>query len=389
MRPVRPRRFLTLAVSIAMGGLVACSTSTNAPPVTTSGSGGASAGSGGATQPGSGGTIQPGSGGEQGSGGAPGSGGVPAPVDASSTDGKPSDAPAGADTGGQPGNGGDQTPDRPLNIDTTAPKLYTTNFLPTAADPTSTGQNQTQTALVDTSKTMQKKLVIVLAGSNGTPGPAEVNSFAANLGFHSFAIAYHNEYDVSTITPPNADLFGNSRFNELDGGTRKPSAITVPRSESVEERMLKALAYLQTKNPQGDWGYYLQKDGTIRWSDVVFIGHSHGATSAAAFAKVHRVWRAISLSGPRDTNPVVATWLTMPTATPIDRYYGFTGTADPQHPDHIKSMEIMGYVGKLTPIEGATPPYGGSHRLQYNGAHGDSANCGTFAATCRYFFGVQ
>ena len=169
---------------------------------------------------------------------------------------------------------------------------------------------------------------------------------------------------------------------------RTPTQVTVPRAESVEVRLAKALPYLQMKNPQADWSYYLQKNGDIRWSDVIFIGHSHGATSAAAYAKVHRLWRAISLSGPRDDNPVAATWLTMSSATPIDRYYGFTGTADSQHADHIKSMELQKYVGTLTSVEGMQPPFGGSHRLQYNGGHGDSANCGNFTAVCKYMFGV-
>jgi hypothetical protein len=44
---------------------------------------------------------------------------------------------------------------------------------------------------------------------------------------------------------------------------------------------------------------------------------------------VRRVDRVVSFAGPRDTNPVVATWLSMPSATPIDRFYGFTGTDDP------------------------------------------------------------
>jgi len=36
------------------------------------------------------------------------------------------------------------------------------------------------------------------------------------------------------------------------------------------------------------------------------------------------------------------------------------------------------------------PPYGGSHRLKYNGGHGDSANCsGQYSAVCKYMLGVQ
>jgi hypothetical protein len=299
-------------------------------------------------------------------------------------------APAGDDAlGPTPTDPGDQIPDRPFNADRTNPQVYTIKFKPTDADPASTGKNETQTALVDTSKELRKKLVIVLAGSNGAPGPIEVANFSANLGFHAWAIAYHDEYTATEGTGNNPMVFGNSRFNELDGMGRTPSQVKVPRPESVEERMMKGLAYLQTKNPQGDWGYYLQKDGKVRWSDVIFIGHSHGATSSSAFAKVRRVWRAISLSGPRDDNPVPATWLTMESATPMDRIFGFTGTGDAQYKDHVKSMELQKYIGKLTPVEGAQPPFGGTHRLQYNGGHGGSANCGNYAAVCKYMLGVE
>jgi hypothetical protein len=339
----------------------------------------ASGGSGGSASSQGGTTSGDGSGGSAGAPDAAGSGGAgPAPTPGDDAQGPPEN----------PGAGGDETPDRPLNVDKANPQVYTIKFKPTDVDPGSTGKDETQTALVDTSKTIQKKLVIVLAGSNGAPGPIGVANFVAAQGFHAYAIAYHDEYDASTYRPPNAEVFTNSRYNELDGGGRKPSQVTVPRADCVEERMLKALPYLQTKNPQGDWAYYLQKDGKIRWSDVIFIGHSHGATSSAAFAKIRRVWRAISLSGPRDDNPVPATWLTMPSATPIERYYGFTGTADAQHQDHIKSMELQKYLGTLTSVEGAQPPYGDSHRLRYTGGHGDSANCNNFAAVCKYMLGV-
>ena len=292
--------------------------------------------------------------------------------------------------GGDPGMGADEIPDRPLNVDAKAPQVYSVRFKPTDVDPESTGKDESQLATVDTSKTMQKKLVIVLAGTGGAPGPIGVATYAAGLGFHAYAIAYHDEYNASQGVGTNAELTGNSRFNEFDGKGRTPSLVKVPRADSVEVRVTKALTYLQTKNPQGDWAYYLQKDGHVRWSDVIFIGHSHGATSSAAFAHLVRCWRAISLSGPRDTNPVVAKWLTSPSPTPIDRYFGFTGTGDAQHQDHIKAMEAAGYLGTLTAVEGAQPPYGGSHRLKYNGGHGGSANCsGAYSPVCKYMLGVQ
>jgi hypothetical protein len=178
------------------------------------------------------------------------------------------------------------------------------------------------------------------------------------------------------------------RFEQFDGMDRG-NAITVARPDCVEVRVQKALQLLQMRHPGGDWGYFLDRSGNVRWSDVIFMGHSHGASSAAAYAKLRRLWRAISLAGPRDTRPVVATWLTQPSATPMDRIYGFTATGDAQHQDHLKAMDAANYVGSITTVEGAMPPFGGSHRLRHAGGHGDSANCTRFAAACRYMLGVE
>jgi hypothetical protein len=403
MFSVRPRVSST-SVALALAGfLTACTPQSSEPGDASApaGTGGSPSGTGGAANSGgasgSGGAS---TGGTTGTGGANSSGGSSAiPPDGrgggTGTGGTTATSPdAGDDAQGPsapsaPMSDGDDVPERPLNVDKASPMLHTTRFKPTDIDPESTGKDEQQTALVDTSKTMQKKLVIVLAGTGGAPGPIGVAQFAAALGFHAFAIAYHDEYNASTGTGGNGEIFTNSRYNEFDGKGRAPSQVKVPRADSVEVRLTKALGHLQTKNPQGDWAYYLKANGEVRWSDVIFIGHSHGATSSAAFAHLKRVWRAISLSGPRDTNPVVATWLTAPSPTPIDRYYGFTGTGDSQHQDHIKAMEAGKYVGTLTSVEGAQPPYGGSHRLRYNGGHGGSANCGSYADVCKYMLGVQ
>jgi hypothetical protein len=373
-------------LSVVLAGVCACSSAqTNGPPSNGSSNGGSNNPTPDAA---SGVVIGPDDSGVA-SGVDSAMGSTTPPAEASAADSTPpsaDDARAvseGSDTSMV--SSGDTPPARPLMVNTANPQLYTINFKPSDADPQAAAHDVAQTALVDTTKTMRAKLLVVLAGVGGAPGPIEVAQFAAALGFHAFAIAYENGYDPSTQNNP--DYFGNSRNNELFGMGRTPG-VTVTRPDSVEVRVTKALTYLQTKNSAGDWAYYFTADGKVRWSDVIFIGHSHGATSSAYFAKQLRVWRAISLSGPRDTNPVVATWLAMPSATPIDRFYGFTGTADPQHPDHIKSMNIMGYVGTLTDVTMTPAPYNNSHRLQYNGAHGDSANCANFAAVCRYMLGV-
>jgi hypothetical protein len=347
---------------------------TSAPGGSAAGAGGSTAGAGGN---GAGGAIATG-----GAMGAGGGGDNPSTDDAAAA--IPPDAPGGAAP--DPNAAGDIPPDRALAIDKTAGQLFTIKFKPSEADPATVDNDAVQTALIDTrAATIRAKLVITLGGTNNPPGPLGLASYAAGLGFHVFAVAYHNGYSPVGSDP---QFFGDARWDEFDGGGRNKS-FKVARPDCVEVRVTKALTYLQAKNPQGDWGYYLTKDGQVRWSDVIFFGQSHGATSAAAFAKIKRVWRAISMSGPRDTTPVIANWLTLPSPTPIDRYYGFTGTGDGQHKDHIKAMEVMKYIGELVDTTMVKAPYGESHRLQYTGSHTADLTCAPFMDQCQYMLGTM
>ena len=154
-------------------------------------------------------------------------------------------------------------------------------------------------------------------------------------------------------------------------------------------RIAKAMTLLQGRHAGGDWKYFVDEQGNPRWPEIIFVGHSHGASSAAAYATARPVHRAISLAGPRDTTPVSATWLSGPSVSPPDRFFAFTGTTDAQYGDHQKAMGLLKLPGELTDVGQAMPPYGGSHRLRYQGGHGDAANCDKYAAACRYMFGVE
>ena len=87
---------------------------------------------------------------------------------------------------------------------------------------------------------------------------------------------------------------------------------------------------------------------------------------------------------------VAFSWLSQEKATPIDRFYGLTGTGDDQHQDHLRAMEAAKYVGSVISVGGATAPFNNSHRLRYGGGHNDSTDCGgQFNAVCRYMLGVE
>ncbi|WP_437590369.1 BPSS1187 family protein [Sorangium sp. So ce1000] len=290
--------------------------------------------------------------------------------------------------GGANGAGGAGGAPRELHVDTSSPELSEIRFKPSELDPEVSDRDLEQVALLDTRVArFAGKLVVTLSGSSQPPGPLDLTRFVAARGFHAFAVAYKNDYDIIQNDP---DTFGDARLEAFDGQDHT-ALIEVTRADSIEARLAKALAHLKEVHPRGDWGYFLEDDGSPRWSVIIFSGHSHGASSAARIGKVVRLDRVVSLAGPRDTNPVSATWLSEPSATPVDRMFGLTGERDEQHRDHLKAFDLIGLPGELVEVDvpGAAPPYGGSHRLALkDGDHGAAGNCGAHVAVCEAMFGL-
>jgi hypothetical protein len=213
------------------------------------------------------------------------------------------------------------------------------------------------------------------------------------------AIATFQDYD---IVSRGADFFGNARRTVFEGvfHTREGEFANIPLTvaDGVARQTQKALQYLHSRFPEEDWGYYLQSDGTVRWSDVIFTGMSHGASNSARFAFLVRVSRVVSASGPRDNlctrvsqddcGGTVASWFNETSKTPLDRFFAITGTSDSQHTQHLFAMERLGYLGTPTAIQGQRPPYGSSHRLVANAGHVDFCGQASYADACNYAFGV-
>lgn len=296
--------------------------------------------------------------------------------------------------------GGDPLPPRPLNV--TAPKAaYHHSFKASEADPTVQFNDNGQVAAVDTrSAKMMGKLVLPFGGLGSTAGSiGGTGDFCVKRGFHVLGIAAYEAYDILIN---DAAFYGDARKEVFVGmditHTGAFKNIHMTPADGVAQRTQKALQYLQKNFPQEDWGYFLQEDGSVRWSDVIFTGFSHGASNAARFAMLVRAGGAVSMSGPRDNmcqnlNPancggVVAKWFDEIPLTPIDRFIAFTGVGDGQHTQHLFAMQKLGYTGAPVNIVGAAPPYGGSHRLVTNGGHEDQCGNAQFRDACNYAFHV-
>jgi hypothetical protein len=341
----------TLAVASA---LPACS-SKEEPPIapgpSTSGSNqggsqastagtGSSAGGSNATAgtPSNGGSAGPGNGGVGPQGGGSSTAGGPSGGNAGTgiTGGAPGGAPAGgSDAGGTGGTGGleegDTPPWRPLKVDA------------------SIGEHVHGNAGMDTrAKKMLGKLAVDIGVNSGG-----YISWLAKRGYHSIGAP------CGSCPAPN-----------LGGGRDEVGECRMQEFATTAASVKQTLTKLHADFPEEDWGYFLNQDGSVRWSDVAITGISHGATTSAIAGRIgERMWRVVSRAGPRDNtcgagngqcsvplstpsyDPAcpdsdVASWLDQPSKTPMNRFYALVGTTDGQCGDIMFNMHRTGYIGQ-------------------------------------------
>ena len=310
--------------------------------------------------------------------GAAGTGGAGSAGAAGTTGGGGAAGTAGASGG----IGEDIPPWRELNI-TVPPGLHTHT--------TTAGMSA---GMDNRSAKMAGKLEINLGGTSGGYDP-----YVGKRGFHVIGVDENNNCAVPNW-PLGRDYPGNCRLNTLDGLPHGDQHTVTP-DKSIMTQVLQTLITFEKSYPGEGWGYFLTQDGkAVRWSDTVFTGESHGAQNAVCFAHALRLYRVVAQSGPRenacgkgaatsdyDPNnlpywPVaancdathccvdhIAGWIDAPSATPIDRYYGFTGKGDTQFGDIMFTMERMNFVGAPVNVNEVAAPYNGSHRFYGNVGH--------------------
>jgi hypothetical protein len=282
---------------------------------------------------------------------APGSGGVSGAAGSGGGTGGSSGASGSAGTTAD-ADAGDPGP----NVDRQNPELHALSFGPDDADPQADEVLGTQLAFLDTRVPARGILVVYLhgAGTPSTCGSQPHGEMLAGLGFHVLSPCYHSGYGVGNC----GDDIEGCRLEAFEGIDHHPF-IDVSPPNSIEGRVAKGLAYLDTQIPQGDWTYFLDA-GAPRWEKILLSGISHGASSSAVIGLHRTVARVVMLSGPLDTGQA---WLDKTPNTPIDRYWALSHTDDGQHPGHLQAFESLGLPGSPTSVDGASPPYGNSHRL--------------------------
>jgi hypothetical protein len=220
----------------------------------------------------------------------------------------------------------------------------------------------TQRASVDTRVAPQGRLVIWLMG-HSAPLFERVNSY----GLHAIQVHYANGWfgKFGNSSPgDDGKLLGKIRLEAATGEDFSP-LVNIPKPDGMMERALQFVKWLAKNNPPGRWDHFLTPDGNaLRWDRVIISGSSHGSTTAARFAKHVKVDRVVMFCGPRDQ---LETWQALPSATPANRYFGFSHVLDSGWSgDHYcRSWELLGLhqFGPIVNVDKAAPPYGNTRRL--------------------------
>lgn len=219
-----------------------------------------------------------------------------------------------------------------------------------------------QHACVDTRVAPRGRLVIWLMGHS-----QPLFDRLSGYGLHAIRVHYANGWfgKFGTEPPPADDKFLGRIRLEAATGADFSDVVDIPRADGMMERARQFVRWLAQHNPQGGWDHFLTEDGqNLRWDRVIMAGSSHGSTTAARFAKHQRVDRVVMFCGPRDQ---YETWQALPSATPAERYFGFSHVLDTGWSgDHYcRSWELLGLqqFGPLVDVDQTEPPFQNSRRL--------------------------
>jgi dienelactone hydrolase len=223
----------------------------------------------------------------------------------------------------------------------------------------------------------KNQLFVFFPGTGGLPQYYQlISNRAADLGFHVVNLNYPNDEAVRDLCgAPNADLdcYAKVRLEIKDGTDRTP-LVSVNRANSIENRLIKVLSYLQTQFPNDNWTQFLAGNSQIQWSKIVVAGHSQGGGKAGIIARYHPVSRSIMFAA-MDFNGVAgapANWIarpeTTPNATTPDRFFGFSHMRDESVNFNVLTTRIwtaygMNNYGAVVNVDVSAPPYNNTHSL--------------------------
>lgn len=216
------------------------------------------------------------------------------------------------------------------------------------------------------------QLFVFFPGSTAIPNNYRlIVQAAANNGFSAVGLAYPNASLVTQECSGNADPDCTRQLREeVLTGNNVSAEIAVTPANAIRNRLVAALRQLDQQQPQEGWGRFVDGSGNLQWPLIRVGGHSGGGGAAVYISKQSQVDRACFFASPADStnNPQrAAPWVGVSGATSNTRLYGFTHVQDAIVPYTLVQQQWtalqLGSLGAIVSVDGAAPPYGGSHTL--------------------------
>jgi pimeloyl-ACP methyl ester carboxylesterase len=169
-------------------------------------------------------------------------------------------------------------------------------------------------------------LVVFMPGTGGKPeNVIRLLKVIAEQGYAVIGLEYPNVPAVAQRCPRDPDHNCSADFRRMRLYGEGPSKmVSNTTGDSIQGRLTLLLRRLALEQPRAGWDRYL-KGGAPDWARIVVSGHSQGSGMAAYLAKQTPVARVVLFSSPWDfTQPgeVIDPWLSGPSATPLERWYG-------------------------------------------------------------------
>ncbi len=233
-------------------------------------------------------------------------------------------------------------------------------------------------------------LAIFLAGTKGRPqnAMALLNAISGQ-GYAVIGLEYPDEPAVVQECARNPDPACSADFRRMRlHGDGPYKAITNTAAESIAGRLSALLRALDRDHPGEGWGVYL-KDGAPDWSRMVLSGQSQGAGMAAYLAKETPVARVVLFSSPWDfTQPgrALAPWISAPSATPPERWYGAYNRREQTADLLARSYRALGIPADHVRVLGLDLPPGARPNGP-NPYHGQGIHDPRYAPEWRFLYG--
>lgn len=204
--------------------------------------------------------------------------------------------------------------------------LVVQKIKPSEADPRISRFNDANYVVRDEESTAQQELVVFFPGTRGKPErSAQLLRIVASQGYRVIGLTYNDVPAIVQVCPydPSPSCSAAVRERRVFGIDATNAVENTP-AESIVQRLVRLLEYLDQNDPRRQWRSYLSGEEP-EWNRIVVSGLSQGAGMAAYIAKHRSVARVVLFSSPwdyqRQRSRVLAPWLFELSATPPERWF--------------------------------------------------------------------